>query len=258
MAHPLVAASGGGAAAAAVAILGVAQQAAAPPVSSARLQPPTPQSVPTSPAGLGSGVSTPTAVPAGNVEVPAAVAGSAYDLSISSDEEGSSREFGAAGAGEFAGMGADGYGSLVEAAPLGRAAKRARLSVGDLVCTVCERSFPFQACVNTGTEAYPAWRCKPCHNACRALDRAAESRGKAAQAALSQFKRQRAKAWRQDVLKFRINSADDPPLPEHLQGSLGVDSLGSRKHLLQAYLESLGGMEPEMEFGRCSRRLIPE
>lgn len=117
-----------------------------------------------------------------------------------------------------------------------RAPKRQR--VAEVVCQVCERSWPFSACVNVGTEAYPCYRDKACHNAARALERSAESKGKAAAQALQLYKKNKRKAWRIDVLKFRVCSADDPPLPPSLCEAVGVDSVGSRKDIIRRYMEA--------------------
>ena len=48
-------------------------------------------------------------------------------------------------------------------------------------CDICPRSFVASQVVNTGSRRYPRYRCKPCHNAAKALDRASKSKNAAAQ-----------------------------------------------------------------------------
>lgn len=120
------------------------------------------------------------------------------------------------------------------------AAKRKRMGThAECQCSICERMFAFSSCINIATEAYPHWRDKPCHNAAKAVDRAAESRGPDAKAALGKYKQLRRRDWVRDVLRVRICSPDDPPLPQHLSFDLMScpDSLHERKDTVRKMLE---------------------
>lgn len=44
------------------------------------------------------------------------------------------------------------------------------------VCDLCPRKFRAAGVINIGSRRYPRHRCKPCHNATRALDRASWSK----------------------------------------------------------------------------------
>ena len=48
-------------------------------------------------------------------------------------------------------------------------------------CDICPRSFLAAQVINIGSRRYPKHRCKPCHNAARALERASKSQTAAAQ-----------------------------------------------------------------------------
>ena len=93
-------------------------------------------------------------------------------------------------------------------------------------------------CLNIGTEAYPKYRDKGCHNAVKCLELAAESRGKDAKEALSKYKNMKRKQWVFDVLRVRVCTADDPPLPEHLAADEGLASAGERKDQIRSYMEA--------------------
>ena len=49
-----------------------------------------------------------------------------------------------------------------------------------LPCDVCTRNKTTKELINTGCSQYPKYRCRPCHNSARALDRAATSQGQTA------------------------------------------------------------------------------
>ena len=115
---------------------------------------------------------------------------------------------------------------------------RKKQKLAEVVCGACNRTWPFSACINVGSDAYPYWRDRPCHSASKALERAAESRGPSAKEAHHTFKKLKPRQWRRDVLKFRVCLPTGPPLPEEFEGIDGVASSSERKSVMSSYIES--------------------
>lgn len=79
----------------------------------------------------------------------------------------------------------------------------------DIQCTNCTRMYEVSRCLNAGDKAYASWRCKPCHNAIRLLERAIESKGSQAKEQAQLMRRVRKDQWRRLVCSIRIAHADD-------------------------------------------------
>ena len=79
-------------------------------------------------------------------------------------------------------------------------------------CSICTRPYTYVKLVNVGCAKYPQYRCRPCHNSARVLDRAARSQGPKAQQALTTLKKVKPLEWKRRICLCRVGTPDDPPL----------------------------------------------
>ena len=107
-------------------------------------------------------------------------------------------------------------------------------------CSHCTREFAVASMVNYGCKAYPKWRCKACHTACRAIERSAKSKGEAYYAKFCEQRRQRPKLFSDLILGVRISQEGEQPLPYELEkiGASGLcSSLSDRKERVTRIVE---------------------
>lgn len=79
----------------------------------------------------------------------------------------------------------------------------------DIQCSICTRMYEVSRCINAGDKVYASWRCKPCHNATRLLERAIESKGQQAKEKAQLLRKVRRDQWRRLVAWVRIAHPDD-------------------------------------------------
>ena len=116
--------------------------------------------------------------------------------------------------------------SGVAATPGGVSSKAAALEP----CCYCARQYAVAELVNGGCKVYPKYRCKPCHNASKLLERAAKSQGQSAFAKYSQQKRSFPKRYVELLLQVRVAAENEPEAPATEAGEkqAGLARLASR------------------------------
>lgn len=87
--------------------------------------------------------------------------------------------------------------------------KRPHGGTKDIECIVCSRLYENSKCVNAGDKVYATWRCKPCHNAVRILERSADSKGQEAKDKSALLRKLRKDQWRRMVCAIRLAYPDD-------------------------------------------------
>ena len=100
-------------------------------------------------------------------------------------------------------------------------------------CAYCERALGTKHMINFGNRNYPRFRCKPCHNSVRLLERAAKAAGEARAEAFSRDRRLHPKAFIDLVLQCRVASENEPPAPREVP-SVAKASAGKGENLEKA------------------------
>eukprot|EP00971_Amphidinium_carterae_P350021 6491348-Amphidinium_carterae.1 len=92
-------------------------------------------------------------------------------------------------------------------------------------CYICGRRFATCNLINVGDKKYPKWRCKPCHNSSKMIDRAATSEGDDRKEAMSQLKKNHPAKWSNLVLMCRVGVPGEPPASKSQTVSLVSPSM---------------------------------
>ena len=106
------------------------------------------------------------------------------------------------------------------------AALTAHEAEGEL-CAHCTRTFQVSVMQNYGCKNYPKWRCRACHAAARALERAAKSRGEQHYQRFCEMRRQHPLRFSDLVLQCRVSPDGEEPLEG--QEELWMDRCKSAK-----------------------------
>ena len=123
---------------------------------------------------------------------------------------------------------------------------QATSEIGEEQCYLCHRLWSKNNLINSGCKAYPKWRCRPCHNSVRQLERAARS-----QSNFEQFSEQRRlfpQRFAELVLTLRVAGDAEPKAPEGSwvgglpKGTKRGEMYAATRHVLKQ-LYSLKGVE---------------
>eukprot|EP00971_Amphidinium_carterae_P351969 6492368-Amphidinium_carterae.1 len=77
-------------------------------------------------------------------------------------------------------------------------------------CYICGRQYTTSNLINVGDKKYPKWRCRPCHNSAKIIERAAASEGDDRKESMSQLKRNHPVKWANLVLTCRVAVPGEP------------------------------------------------